>query len=55
VFRTAPKVEIHQSGRLLWSGRIPRLAPGRSASLPARWLQAVDMTGAPIEVRVPRG
>jgi hypothetical protein len=55
VFRTAPEVEVLQDGRLLWSGRMPRLVPGRSASLSARWLADVDVAGAPIDVRLARG
>ncbi len=55
VFLRMPAVEVLQDGRLLWSGRIARLVPGRSASLPARWVASVDAAGGPIEVRVARG
>jgi thioredoxin reductase len=46
------RVQLRQDGRELWSGRIPRLLPGRSARLPARWTGAVDDEGGPIVVRV---
>jgi NADPH-dependent 2,4-dienoyl-CoA reductase/sulfur reductase-like enzyme len=49
-FLRAPAIEIRQDGRLLWKGRLPRLVPGRSASLPWRWIGMVDPTGGPIEV-----
>ncbi len=49
-FLRAPAIEIRQDGRLLWKGRLPRLVPGRSASLPWRWIRSVDPAGDPIEV-----
>jgi thioredoxin reductase len=52
VFRRSAAIEIHQDGRLLWSGRVARLVPGRSASLPSRWIGAVDTAGGPISVRL---
>jgi thioredoxin reductase len=54
VFRTAPQIEVVQDGRTLWTGRVRRLVPGRSASLSARWLSAVDVAGAPVSVRLAR-
>jgi NADPH-dependent 2,4-dienoyl-CoA reductase/sulfur reductase-like enzyme len=45
-----PRIEIRQDGRLLWSGSVRRLAPGRSASLPGAWTGLVDVKGGPIEV-----
>ena len=46
-------IEVRQGGRVLWSGRLARLVPGRSASLPADWIGSVDATGGPIEVSAP--
>jgi hypothetical protein len=53
-FLRRPTIEIRQGERLLWSGRIGRLVPGRSAYLPGRWIESVDGSGYPIEV-VKRG
>lgn len=47
-----PRLQVHQGERQLWSGRLLRLVPGRSASLPATWVSAVDPAGPPVEVRV---
>jgi thioredoxin reductase len=49
-FLQTPTLEIRQAGRLLWSGGVRRLVPGRSASLPWTWIRAVDGSGEPIEV-----
>jgi pyridine nucleotide-disulfide oxidoreductase len=55
-FATRPRIEIDQDGRTLWAGRLPRLVPGRSASLPHAWTDAVDQGGGPVRVRLaPRG
>jgi thioredoxin reductase len=43
-------VEIRQDKRLLWSGQVSRLAPGRSAELPPIWLESVDFDGSQIEI-----
>jgi thioredoxin reductase len=51
-FLTRPRLEIDQDGRTLWSGRVRRLVPGRSASLPYEWSAAVDAGGGPVRVRV---
>jgi thioredoxin reductase len=53
-FVRRPTVEIHQEGRLIWSERLARLVPGRSASLPVRTLDAADPAGRPVEVRLAR-
>jgi hypothetical protein len=45
-----PEIEIRQDGRRLWNGRVPRLGPGRSASLPTAWVAAVDLAGNAVEV-----
>jgi thioredoxin reductase len=50
----APRVEVVQDGRVLWSGRLPRVMPGRSARLPAHWTAAVEAGGGPVTVRVAR-
>jgi thioredoxin reductase len=51
-FLRAPVVEIRQASRLLWRGRLRRLVPGRSASLPWTWIRSVDGSGGPVEVSV---
>ena len=43
----APRVEVVQDGRELWSGRLARLMPGRSARLSARWTDRVDPQAGP--------
>jgi thioredoxin reductase len=50
-FLRRPTIEIRQDGRPLWSGRVSRLGPGRSASLPCDWIPAVDLGGGPVDVR----
>jgi thioredoxin reductase len=50
-----PLVELVQDGRRLWRGRLPYLGPGRSARLPAAWVEGVDADGGPIVVRPLRG
>jgi thioredoxin reductase len=51
-FARRPRVEIVQEGRTLWSGRVARLVPGRSARLPHAWMEAVDPSGGPVRVRL---
>jgi thioredoxin reductase len=53
-FLRAPALEIRQGRRTLWSGRVARLVPGRSASLPWAWIHSVDLAGGPVEVRLAR-
>ena len=48
----APRVEVVQDGRELWSGRLARLMPGRSARLSASWTDRVDPAGGPVTVRL---
>jgi len=50
VFVRRPSIEIRQDERVLWRGRLARLQPGRSASLPAAWIASVDARGGAIEV-----
>jgi thioredoxin reductase len=51
-FLAGPDIEIRQHGRLLWAGRLRRMVPGRSSSLPASWLAAVDPLGSAIDVQL---
>jgi thioredoxin reductase len=51
-FEQRPRVEIAQGARTLWSGRIARLVPGRSASLPHAWTASVDPYGDAVRVRL---
>jgi thioredoxin reductase len=46
-----PRIEIAQDGRELWSGRLARVMPGRSARLPHTWTLAVDPDGGAVCVR----
>jgi hypothetical protein len=48
----APRVELAQGGRVVWSGRVPRLLPGRSARLPDDWTSGVEGGGGPVRARV---
>ena len=48
------QIEIAQGGRTLWSGRLRRLGPGRSASLPVEWASAVDPHDGTVTVRRPQ-
>ena len=41
------RLQVRQGGRELWSGRVGRLVPGRSAHIPAAWAAAVDPAGGP--------
>jgi len=49
-FLSHPSVEIRQGERTLWSGRLRRLVPGRSALVPADWLVDVDLAGGRLTV-----
>jgi hypothetical protein len=51
-FVRRPRVQVRQDGRELWSGRLRRLVPGRSAHIPAGWTERVDESGAPVIVAV---
>lgn len=46
------RLQVRQGGRELWSGRVGRLVPGRSAHIPARWAAGVDPAGGPVVVAV---
>jgi thioredoxin reductase len=54
-FARRPRIEIAQDGRALWAGRLARLVPGRSASLPHAWTASVDPRGGPVSVRLASG
>jgi thioredoxin reductase len=47
-----PRIRVHQGGRVLWTGRLRRLVPGRSAHIPAGWAGAIDPGGGPVIVEV---
>ena len=49
------RVEVVQAERVLWSGRVPRLVPGRSAGIPHAWISSVDPGGGPVGVRLAGG
>jgi thioredoxin reductase len=51
-FARRPRVELLQGGRELWSGRVARLTPGRSARLLHAWIEAVDPSGGAVRVRL---
>jgi thioredoxin reductase len=51
-FLARPQIEIRQHDRLVWAGRLRRMVPGRSSSLPASWLGEVDPHGSTIEVQL---
>jgi thioredoxin reductase len=48
------QVEIRQDDRLLWSGPVRRLSPGRSRPLPCAWMAQVRPAGGQIEVGLAR-
>ena len=48
----APRLRVEQDGRTLWSGRLPRLMPGRSARLTADWTERVEPAAGPVELRL---
>jgi hypothetical protein len=52
VFATAPALTVRQGETKLWRGRVARLAPGRSASIPASWLAAVDPAAGAVKLAV---
>jgi len=54
-FASRPRIEITQGSRTLWAGRIARLVPGRSASLPHAWTAAVDPRAEAVRVRLAAG
>ncbi len=46
------RIQVRQGGSVLWSGRVRRLVPGRSAHIPAGWAAAVDPDRGPLTVSV---
>jgi thioredoxin reductase len=53
-FLRAPRIELSQGERTLWSGRLSRAMPGRSAGIPPGWTREVDLDGEPVVCRVRR-
>jgi thioredoxin reductase len=53
-FLRAPRIEIAQGERVLWSGRVARVMPGRSTRLPFAWARDVDAEGEPVVCRLGR-
>ena len=51
-FVSRARVQVRQDGRELWSGRVGRLVPGRSAHIPAGWAAGVDHQAGPVIVAV---
>jgi thioredoxin reductase len=51
-FVSRARIQVRQDRRELWSGRVGRLVPGRSAHIPADWSAAVDPAGGPVIVAV---
>lgn len=51
-FVSRARMQVRQDGRELWSGRVGRLVPGRSAHIPAGWAAGVDPAGGPVIVSV---
>jgi len=51
-FLAGVEIEVRQHDQLLWSGRLRRMVPGRSSSLPASWLLDVDPHGSAIEFQL---
>jgi thioredoxin reductase len=51
-FLRAPRVEILQGDALLWTGRLARLQPGRSTSIPHGWTARVEPAGGEVRVRL---
>jgi thioredoxin reductase len=54
-FLRAPRIEIEQDGRAIWSGRLARLMPGRSTRIPHGWTARVDPGGGAVRIRLSRG
>ena len=51
-FARRARVRVTQGGHELWSGRVGRLVPGRSAHIPAAWASRVDPDSGPVVVAV---
>ncbi len=49
---TRPRVTVTQSGRELWSGRLPWAAPTRPAPIPGSWRAQVDPAGSAVRVTI---
>jgi NADPH-dependent 2,4-dienoyl-CoA reductase/sulfur reductase-like enzyme len=53
-FLRAPRLVLEQAGKVLWRGRLRRLAPGRSAHIPGGWTKSVDLGAGPLTLRLDR-
>jgi len=53
-FLRAPRIEVVQDGLAIWSGRLPRLMPGRSTRMPHGWTARVDPDAGEVRVRLSR-
>ncbi len=53
-FLDGPEIQIVQDARSLWTGRLRRSIPGRSARLPDSWTRSFDPGGEAIRVGVVR-
>ena len=53
-FLRAPRIEIVQGERVVWSGRLARLMPGRSTRVPHGWTERVEPGGGELRVRLRR-
>jgi thioredoxin reductase len=51
-FLRAPRLAVEQAGEALWSGRLRRLVPGRSAHIPGDWAKTVDPGAGPLSLRL---
>jgi thioredoxin reductase len=51
-FLRRARVRVRQDGRELWSGRVGRLVPGRSAHIPSKWVSRLDPSGGPVVATV---
>jgi thioredoxin reductase len=49
-----PRVEAVQAERVLWSGRLARVMPGRSTHLPHGWVARAERGAGPVTVRLAR-
>lgn len=48
-------LQVIQGERELWSGRYPRLVPGRPVRIPPAWIGRVEPDGPPVHLRVATG
>jgi thioredoxin reductase len=46
------RIRVRQGETVLWSGRVGRLVPGRSAHIPSAWAAKADPEGGPVTIAV---